>query len=123
SHGDSACRRWLPRVAACPFLLSSELDGHVKGMVVAALGATPLGKLTVPLHTLPWPYKPPPVITKWQSVKTAFQKKQDTTELAARALRETKKRLRIGPSQPLRGARRSSLEATSWERRPNPAPT
>jgi len=25
-----------------PFVLSSELDGHVKGMVVAALGATPL---------------------------------------------------------------------------------
>ena len=25
-----------------PFVLSSELDGHVKGMVVTALGATPL---------------------------------------------------------------------------------
>src|SRR6185436_19045122 len=27
-----------------PFVLSSELDGHVKGMVVTALGATPLAQ-------------------------------------------------------------------------------
>ena len=56
-------------------------------------------------------------------MKTEFQKRREARERAARALRETKKRLGLGAARPLRGVRPDPLAATPWQRRPKTAPT
>ena len=56
-------------------------------------------------------------------MKTEYRKKQEAKEWAAKSLRQTKKRLGVGPVKPLRGAKPSPLATRTWERRPKLAPT
>jgi hypothetical protein len=56
-------------------------------------------------------------------VKSEYQRKQEAKERAAKSLRQTKKRLGVGPVKPLRGAKPSPLATRTWERRPKLAPT
>ncbi len=58
-----------------------------------------------------------------RAVKSQYRKKQEAKEQAAKSLRQTKKRLGIGPAKALRGAKPSPLVARTWERRPKTAPT
>src|SRR6478736_7777530 len=58
-----------------------------------------------------------------RAVKSEYRKKQEAKEQVAKSLRQTKKRLGIGPAKPLRGAKPSPLVARTWERRPKTAPT
>jgi hypothetical protein len=56
-------------------------------------------------------------------MKTEYQKKKEAKARAARALDETKERLGIGRTLPLRGAKPSPLATETWKRKANPAPT
>lgn len=56
-------------------------------------------------------------------MRSAYRKKQEAKEQAAKSLQQTKKRLGIGPVRPLRGAKPSPLVTRTWERRPKLAPT
>ena len=56
-------------------------------------------------------------------MKSEYRKKQEAKEEAAKSLRQTKKRLGIGPAKALRGAKPSPLVSRAWERRPKTAPT
>jgi len=49
--------------------------------------------------------------------------RQEAKERASQAVRQTKKRLGVGPAKPLGGATPSPLVAKTWERRPKSAPT
>ena len=42
---------------------------------------------------------------------------------SSKELQQTKKRLGVGPPKPLRGATPDPLDASTWERKPTPAPT
>lgn len=56
-------------------------------------------------------------------VKSEYRKQREARERAAKSLDQTRRRLGLGPPQPLRGATQSPLVAQSWERRPKTAPT
>jgi hypothetical protein len=56
-------------------------------------------------------------------VKSAYRKKQEARELAAKSLEQIKKRLGIAPGKPLAGAKPSPLASQTWDRRPKLAPT
>src|SRR5262245_45368149 len=56
-------------------------------------------------------------------MKTEFQKRIESREHLACALRETKKRLGLDSAIPSDGIAPDPLAATSWERKPKTAPT
>ena len=56
-------------------------------------------------------------------MKSEYRRKQEAKEQASKDLQQTKKRLGVGPPKPLRGATADPLVASTWERRPTPAPT
>jgi hypothetical protein len=56
-------------------------------------------------------------------MKSEYRRKQEAKERASKDLQLTKKRLGVGPPKPLRGATPDPLVASTWERKPTPAPT
>jgi hypothetical protein len=56
-------------------------------------------------------------------MKSEYRRKLEAKERASKELQQTKKRLGVGPPKPLRGATPDPLVASTWERRPTPAPT
>jgi hypothetical protein len=56
-------------------------------------------------------------------MKSEYRRKQEAKKRASKDLQLTKKRLGVGPPKPLRGATPDPLVASTWERKPTPAPT
>ena len=56
-------------------------------------------------------------------MKTEAQKKKEARQRESRALRQTRKKLGLGPARAPRGVVPSSLVARTWERRANLPPT
>jgi hypothetical protein len=56
-------------------------------------------------------------------VKSEYRKKQEAKERAAKSLRETKRRLGLGPAKPSAGPTPHPLVTEDWKRKPKTMPT